>query len=158
MSAEIHKFHEAALAYCTWAECRAMPADEDAVEALRHLTTLYRLALDLPDVFGDEEPSDVLEIDAERVEQRFSNFPFKSYVVCYNPLELNEKPALGDISDDLSDIWSDLQGGLTLYKAGHYPAAAWNWRFHFMHHWGRHAAFAISAIHIWLSNKRDGVH
>lgn len=154
MSVELQQFHEAASAYCTWAEGQVMSADKDVVEALRHLTALYRLALELPDVFGEEDPVEILEIDVKRVVRRFSHFPFELYAVCFNPLELDDAPVVGAISDDLTDIWLDLRGGVLLYQEGHHLAAAWHWRFDFLHHWGRHAVSAISALHAWLGGQR----
>lgn len=148
---EIESFYKAASSYCEWAEGVASSPEQEVVEALQHLTTLYRLALSLPDVFGQEDPAEALEIDVKRVARRFSHFPFEPYAVCFNPLELNEAPVVGAISDDLTDIWLDLRGGVWLYQEGHHLAAAWHWRFHFMHHWGQHAVSAISVLHAWLA-------
>ncbi|MFZ5757128.1 MAG: DUF5063 domain-containing protein [Pseudomonadota bacterium] len=148
---EIENFYKAANAYCEWAEGAASSPELEVVEALKHLTTLYRLALSLPDVYGEEDAPEILELDERRVARRFSQFPFQLYVVCFNPLELEEKPVVGAMSDDLSDIWRDLRGGVDLYRLGHVSAAAWHWRFHFLLHWGQHVVAASAALHAWLA-------
>src|SRR5262245_3334354 len=39
---------------------------------------------------------------------------------------------------------------LNKYRAGRRAQALWEWGFGFEHHWGRHAAGAIRALHCWL--------
>ncbi|MDA0242702.1 MAG: DUF5063 domain-containing protein [Chloroflexi bacterium] len=149
---ELEKFNTAALAYCKWAEGDAKSPEQDVVEALRHLTKLYALALSLPDIHGEEDALNLSVDDFKHLVQRFSNLPFELYAVCFNPLDLDKSHVVGSISDDLADIWRDLYSGVNLYSAGHQSAAAWHWRFHFLSHWGRHVVSAISALHVWLAN------
>jgi Domain of unknown function (DUF5063) len=60
----------------------------------------------------------------------------------------------GSLSDDLLDVYGDLQRGLVLWDKGGATksnklriAAIWEWRFHFEIHWGDHAIDALRALH-----------
>lgn len=125
----------------------------EALAASRHLGQLCQLALELPIRSGEEEALSISHEDWKLVYQRFSALPFNYYEYCCTPYELTFEPAgIGDLADDLADVWRDLKGGLALYQAGHLNAAVWKWRFDFWGHWGKHATSAIYALHCWLAN------
>ena len=59
------------------------------------------------------------------------------------------------LSDDLADVWRDLKQGLLALDAGApRDDVAWEWRFGFSAHWGRHATEALRALHARLA--QDG--
>lgn len=55
-----------------------------------------------------------------------------------------EAPVRASLSDDLADVYRDLQEGLMMQEKGAEPAEIlWTWRFSFDSHWGRHATDAL---------------
>ena len=78
---------------------------------------------------------------------------FDVYWEVFDPYE-ESVPVAGLLSDDLLDVYGDLQRGLVLWNKGGATksratrvAAIWEWRFHFEAHWGDHAADALRALH-----------
>jgi hypothetical protein len=62
-------------------------------------------------------------------------------------------PVEASLSDDLTDIYIDLDRGLRRWDdAGDAVrrAIVWEWRFSYESHWGRHAIGAMGAIHALL--------
>lgn len=53
----------------------------------------------------------------------------------------------GLLSDDLSDLYRDLQEGLCCWEKGDYSGAVWAWRFHYEIHYGEHLLQALLTIH-----------
>jgi hypothetical protein len=83
--------------------------------------------------------------------------PINAYSVVFDPLEFDPleqnspQPVIAMLDDDLGDIYSDLTEGLTLYRAGQYQDALWQWHRSYYAHWGRHLSHAQSAIWQYLS-------
>ena len=141
------KFAAAASSYCDWAELTPGDAAAEAISAQRHLCDLYRLALDLPDVSGDEDAPDITHAEWMKVYTRFQSLKPYNYSKIYDPLEFPADEAVFcDLADDLADIWRDLKSGLILWEAGAFDAASWQWRFSFSSHWGRHLTGALQAF------------
>ena len=65
-------------------------------------------------------------------------------------MDLSEDPVVGDLSDDLSDIFRDVTCGLRAFDKGDLDNAMWEWQFGLAHHWGAHATAAIRVLHMWL--------
>jgi hypothetical protein len=57
------------------------------------------------------------------------------------------------LSDDLADIFAEVDGGLRWFDAGQPSEAVWEWGFGLVHHWGEHATSAIRALQCWLADK-----
>jgi hypothetical protein len=57
------------------------------------------------------------------------------------------EPVVGDLADDLADIYRDLLRGLAKWRRGEAEEAAWVWQFHFAAHWGEHTTSALRALH-----------
>jgi hypothetical protein len=147
----IEKFADRARAYCNWAEDAHSPMT--VAVALARLTELYLCALQLRDAFADEEATGIPHSEWRNVFDRFATLPLNHYSTCFDPLVIPaEEPVVGSIPDDFADIWRDVKGGLALYEAGYVEAAAWEWRFHFLHHWGQHSVRAIHALHSYLAD------
>jgi hypothetical protein len=156
MTQQIQQFAEAAEQFCAWAEASPSAPEAEATAALQFLSNLYRYALDLPPLFGEEEPGEVTHGAWEQVYQRFGALPFNYYAQCFDPSDLPTEAVTADLADDLADIWCDLKRGLFLYHAGHVPAAVWEWRQNFWQHWGHHAAGGIYALHAWHTQHGSG--
>ena len=65
---------------------------------------------------------------------------------------------MGDVADDLCDIYRDILPGLRYWEAGGeegHAAVVWEWRFGFITHWGRHAIAALGLLHFLVM--RDGL-
>ncbi|WP_169740685.1 DUF5063 domain-containing protein [Nevskia soli] len=151
-SGATEKFAVLARSYCSWAEGTPESPKQEAIRALSLLTELYGCALTLPEVFEDGEVETISHEDYALVLKRFGALPFNFYANCFDPLAVPvEQPVVADLADDLADIWRDLKKGLSLFDAGHHVAAAWDWRFAFHTHWGRHAAAALHPLHCWLA-------
>lgn len=157
MSNEVKTFVEAAREFCSWCEGERRVSVEEVVIALSLLPKLYSAALQLPDVFGEEEAPTISDDDYREVFVRFASLPFNYYASCFDPHQVafDEKPVVADAADDLADIWRDLKPGLSLYDSGHINSAIWEWRFHFHCHWGQHLTSVLYAFHCWLSQNQD---
>ena len=154
VTAPVETFAYAATQFCAWAEG---PPGEEAAEvsaARLHLARLYlgALALREPgrgDEWEDWEPSERTEPSWRDVFQRFGALPF-NYYSCVDPHVVpTDETVIGDLADDLADIWRDLRIGLWAYRGGDLKAAEAQWRSSFTIHWGRHAADALLALHRW---------
>jgi hypothetical protein len=101
--------------------------------------------------------------DFPRMRERFASLPFQYYRNEHNPLDLEEPGTngvggtgeIGDVIDDLADVWLDIECGLELFDRGDRDAAAWHWHLMFKSHWGRHATAALYALHCWLVDTDD---
>jgi hypothetical protein len=150
----ITAFANAARHYIVWCEHEKIAdAQKLQLEAMRHLSQLYSLALALPEV--DEsclielpDPPKIEDATRRRIYESFSALPLNYYrEVFSSDYKSNEAPVTGDIADDLTDIYLDLKNGLALFDRGSEPNAVWHWRFTFGIHWGRHALSVIRAMH-----------
>ena len=63
--------------------------------------------------------------------------------------------SIGNIDDDIIDIYRDIKRGLIAYDAGHQRDAQCFWIHSFESHWGAHAANAISALHHLVKDLRS---
>lgn len=127
-----------------------------AREALIHLTSIYVAALTLPPaVFPENErkyPVGVGNDEWQRVRRWCARFPFQYYCDLVEPTDTTASEAgLGDLADDIADIYRDVVAGLRLFEAGLGAEALFEWGLGFRTHWGRHATAAIHALHCWLA-------
>lgn len=149
-------FIEAVRAYCEWVDSEPGAAEEEARLALRLLSRLYYQALLLPagECGADLAGQRISDEEWMRKHRRFASMPFQYYRDYFQPADLNdESPAMGDVADDLADIYRDVADALSLYDAGHIAEALWEFRQSFMTHWGRHAVGAINAIHRYVADR-----
>jgi hypothetical protein len=85
-----------------------------------------------------------------KIEQRYD-----SYVIV-DPYEINSKPLLASLSDDLSNIYRDIIPGLNDWDKASPDlkrGIIWEWQFSYEIHWGNHATSAFNAIHFLLFSK-----
>jgi hypothetical protein len=75
------------------------------------------------------------------------------YWTIFDPTENvfgNEKPVMGDLLDDIMDIYKDLKYQLMIFDLGTADSkenAVWGMRFDFWNHWSHHAIDAMRTIH-----------
>ena len=123
------------------------------------LVELYASGLALP-----QSPASGEDVEADEVSDavwkaiygRLGSLPFNCYGVVLEPHAVPPGEAVvGDVADDLADIYRDIKNGLSLWDHGYEVEAVWHWRFHFGFHWGRHAADAIRVLHVWLEQEAE---
>ena len=118
---EVQEFYEIARAYCTWAEGAPEESDEKAYQAMKYLASLYKQALILPSADPEDDQLEVegiTKLDSKRIYIRFSSLPFQYYHDAFHPVAQEpEKPTVGDLADDLMDIYIDLKEGVLLYES-----------------------------------------
>ncbi|MBL8755667.1 MAG: DUF5063 domain-containing protein [Planctomycetes bacterium] len=156
MKDPLKEFATAASDFCSWCESEPATAVVEARTALQHLPRLYLLA------HGLRELHDAPEVDGDRptesawrsVFKRFAALPVNYYYTVSDPLQIGGGPpdcTIGDLADDLADIWRDLSDGLSLFRLGHLESAEWEWAFSFRTHWGKHAVDAMRSLHVWFA-------
>jgi hypothetical protein len=150
----IDNFAALARQYCTWCE-EHQSTDSKSLhyEAICHLAQLYAAGLTLPDVDVSDydDPLDPPKDAIQAIYRSFGALPFNFYREFFDPhiLDQSNEPGMGDLADDLTDVYLDLRRGLALLDSGIEAAAAWEWRFSFGIHWGRHAVNALRALHCY---------
>jgi Domain of unknown function (DUF5063) len=139
--------------YCRWCEePRSSDPRQLQHQALRLLARLYAAALELPDVdVSDEDDApDLPDVDSRSVLGSFKDLPFQYYREIFDPVvDKEDEAVVGDLADDLTDIYIDLKRGLALMDRGFEPRAVFEWRCTFGFHWGRHATSAMRALHCY---------
>jgi hypothetical protein len=147
------KFAKLAQRYCALIEAHHSYDAEGLLKEFHRLVpALYGAALDLP---ASAPTADFHEAASSH----------DAWVEVYRPLrdklgrrswywevfdpyhKESDDPVIGDLADDLADIWRELQEGLTFWNAGSTTDAFWHWGFSFSHHWGGHATRALRAIY-----------
>lgn len=150
-------FALAARQFCDWAECKssAGTARSEMLVARRHLSSLLVMAVNLPQFECAWRDSTLTHDDWTETFERFGVLPVGYYGGVCDPLEVPAgDTALGDLADDLADIWRDLKEGLLLFDKGERNAGGFSWQDSFDTHWGQHAADALAVIQFWLTQNR----
>jgi hypothetical protein len=146
--------------FCNWAR---NPSGDDAGarEALLRVSALYVAGLQLSgdwhsSLEPEPLPDTVSKAEWQQVYDANAALPFQYYSEITNPLDVPpEEAGVGDLADDIADIYSDVTEGLRLYEAGHPREALWQWVFHLTFHWGAHATSAMRALHWYLSDSES---
>ena len=156
MNEPTEKFVSVVREYCAWAESKPKTESEEAEISIRLLAGLYSNVLALPKN-GPGQDIDGKRISDEEWNNMFKRFgalPFNYYSEYFSPAKVaEEEPVIGDIADDLADIYRDLKEGLELYETGHVTEALWEWNQSFNSHWGRHASSALHALHAYAADE-----
>ena len=154
----LQAFANEARRYCDWA-ITGHDEDWNAATALRRLVSLYASALDLPASGGTpSETTPLVDIDQERarVAAASAALPLQYYGQQSDPslLPATNEAVLGDLADDVSDVFADVRHGLWLFDQGREREALGEWVWSFQKHWGEHAVSAIRALHIYLGEQQ----
>ena len=114
-----------------------------------------KLTLELPEIEAEGifEDEPVSLDDYWRVSRRFNSLPFQYFFTVPQPVtetpEERLAPVVGDICDDLADIYRALKEGLHIYDKGQIKNAVFYWREGFCCYWGRYATSALHALHCY---------
>jgi len=154
----VERFAATAVAFCEWAAQGIDTGAEAARKGLIAITNLYLAALELAPAWSEELAD---QPDAERVDDAqwravykgSARLPFDFYADVLDIWEVppQQLPGIGSLSDDIADIYRDVECGLREYQANRRASAVWEWGSHFRHHWGDHATGAIRVLHAWLA-------
>lgn len=153
----IEHFAAEAAVFEAWVKAGNFVGESAVRKTLIRITRLYLAALDLPTPWTDEAEVDdeSHEVDSKEWQGVFDEtrrLPFEHYGVVFDPMVVPpEEPVVGDIADDIADIYRDVIGGLRAYRAGKKGVARWEWGYTLANHWGEHATGAIRALHCWLT-------
>ena len=153
------RFSHQARRFIEWADGTASADRLTAPLALRRVLALYAAALELPQPWSEGVSTGMVAESAlaERlraVRNRAAALPLQHYSEIFSPLVQHpEEPVVGDLADDLADMYRDVATGLSLFEAGSVDDAIWQWGFNFQTHWGEHASSAIRALHHYLSQE-----
>lgn len=126
------------------------------------IAILCARAYSLPEITG--EGSETLpELDKssqERLAKELAARLPQDLYVTIDPLEVysDVAPTVGQLSDDLADIWVEVEVGLRSWRQGGHQAqslAGWHWRFTFHSHWGFHAVNALAVLNALIRRTRN---
>lgn len=127
-------------------------------EALERVTSLYCLALQLPQPWHAEIENEAEPIRVTQEEWKVvfdgvaAALPLSTYGEVFDPLVVPpEEPVVALVADDLADIFRDVATGLRAFDAGALFQARYEWGFQFQNHWGEHATGVTRALHAHLA-------
>ena len=145
----IKEFARLAQEYCDWVEGKGNKGEDQLFYLQVLLSKLYCWGIQLPDC----EPTDLLESDElpdhnhQEILNYFKTFPIQYYSMIFNAhIVPSEEPVIGDVIDDLADIYKDLKDGLWYLGRGSELDAVFRWRFSLGAHWARHILGAMYAL------------
>jgi hypothetical protein len=100
----------------------------------------------------DYQPRDYKEVCAA-----LPSLPFQYYREVFDALDLesDEDAVVGDLYDDVADIYRDLAEGLFVYHQQSPAEAERFWSQSFQYHWGEHATSALRALYCSLRHEPD---
>jgi hypothetical protein len=153
---EIEHFTASARAYCDFMESAHQYALADRLVMFASLLAdLYATALRLPDAPRSDREAPAVP---DGIPQWAGLGDLTLYWEVSDPYEW-EAPVCGSLSDDLRDVYQDLKRGLLILERGDAISlddAVWEWRSHFVAHWGEHAVDALRALHRAMRREADG--
>ncbi len=154
--------------------CHLIVADEQSpargfvVEVHGLLVSVYGRILTLPpsdSIHPDDDGSAHTRSETVGAESEAHEFralvdklgESRHYLEVFDPWDKSDNRAvMGDLADDLWDIYNGLRAGLRLWSQGSREYALWEWRFGFESHWGEHVTGAIRALYM-LARRHDGL-
>ncbi|MET0789900.1 MAG: DUF5063 domain-containing protein [Polyangiaceae bacterium] len=163
------EFAALAAAFCETVVNVAYRTPEAQLDRIhRLLPQVYSAALQLPDtsVLCDDTDDSAVEREPDAAHSVIAPPPGltelcellgvrRFYREVFDPYaDPSDAEVTGDIIDDLSDIYTDLQRGLGRWRSGAPGDALWEWRFNFQIHWAEHVTSALRALFA-LSAWRD---
>ena len=151
-------FAQLAAEFCTWCESGSIgAAPEQAIS--NWFARLYVGGLQLSETEAEAGAPGTITPGTSQGEAAIRQLHGYYYREVFNPdPRLDEEPCIGDVGDDLLDVYRDIKRGLELYGLGFPLAAEWEWAFNFRVHWGRHAAAALLALHGLVHSGLAGAH
>jgi hypothetical protein len=155
------RFVQAARTYCGLIETTTLSAETWAEAALPALAELYAAALVLPEpeVEAFDRAPDGCDVGFAEWQEHYKRLGEllgeARWYWCYfdptEPPESRQEPVLGNLADDLADIYGDIKPGLRAWDTGeesYIDEVVYHWKFPlFGSHWGVHAVGALRALH-----------
>lgn len=159
--------HQAAQGYCACFDpsVDTVPAGDPSAFASHLLIALgdaVAAAMRLPEVEAGEEVDSPVEVSNEQwraMYQRIGQMlPWAGYYweasYPFAEDEVGSGAVLGDLIDDLTDIWRDLQDGLLALGAGlAIGDVQAQWRRDYWLHWSHHALSAMRMLTLYLTER-----
>jgi hypothetical protein len=110
------------------------------------------------DIVPDEryEPDPGPELDVDELRENLARIldPIDVYSEVFDPYEPRKAPVPARISDDLTDVITDLRHGMVHYKAGRTTEALWWWQFSYFSNWGSTASATLRALQSVVAHVR----
>ncbi|MEU7314446.1 DUF5063 domain-containing protein [Streptomyces sp. NPDC007083] len=110
------------------------------------------------DFLPDEryEPDVGPEPDVDELRERLAALldPVDVYSEVFDPYVPRSAPVACRISDDLSDVLTDLRHGMAHYRAGRVSEALWWWQFSYLSNWGPTASASLRALQSLVAHVR----
>ena len=159
---DILNFVVAAKTFCDLVVTPSDDAGKWVEQVLSTLSGLYAFAHHLPELSiedtpeVDEEICDVSDEEWKHVSNNVASLLrdqryYREYFDPSEPIDAEVKPVIGDIADDLSDIYRDIKPGLRAWDTEDdalIPDIVFNWVHpNFRSHWGDHALSAMRVLH-----------
>ena len=155
-------FVEAARTFCRLVETDAPEPDRWMLQILVAVADLYAAAhhLPVPDLDSASiDPEDRFDLTSSEYREVFLRVgrrlgENRYYTYCFDIADLSadqQSPGIGDLADDLADIYRDIKPGLRAWDANvaeYVSDIIFEWKdLLFRTHWGRHAVDALRALH-----------
>lgn len=163
-TAEFQDFLKSCRGFCHLLEIDDSNDPTDLLQLQRLLLELYSNALDFPTIdlelnvdFKKTLARGELEIIRNRASALLGEHQY--YWTIFDPTENiygNEAPVMGDLLDDIMDIYRDIKRQLIIYDlntAESIENAVWGMKFDFWCHWSNHAIDALRTIHYVLEKR-----
>ncbi len=146
METQSLNFYNLALDFCIFVEKQGISKDT-LRDTAHYLSALYNAALAINYKAGGHlKTSEINRKPRLNLAKIHISDEIKSnYYKVFNPF-VDETVACS-LSDDICDIYKDLQEGIEIYELGDHSTAAYIWGFYFENHWGRHCLGALAALH-----------
>ncbi len=150
----LERFALAAREFCRWAASPIDSSEQAATVVAQLVAELVAAGCALGWTEGEPAEYDTSQVELDAVRLKSSALPFRYYSEVFNNLIVPpEAPVVGDIVDDLVDIYGDISPGLRLFDAGEKLAARNHWQFWLSNHWGEHATSALRALWSYLAGR-----
>jgi hypothetical protein len=150
-------FKDIATEYCAWVEKREVREDV-GIWLSQILAELILEAYRIPDDeladAGASEENRYKARDYQEVRASLPELPIQYYREVFDNLDLeSDEAVMGDLHDDVADIYRELKEGLFIYEHDSPSKAERFWRQLFRYHWGEHATGALRALYWHVRNK-----
>jgi hypothetical protein len=166
----IINFVSAAMRYSELIESKVNDKDKWLEEVLAALSSLYSLAHKIPDVeYENERYGDQFDVTDDEWKAIFNKLGvvfgeqryYRAFFDPTEPMQSRDGSVIGDLADDLADIYRDIVPGLRAWNTkdeAFTNEAIFSWKDPlFTSHWGVHAVSAMRALHplVYLRGLKD---
>ena len=141
--------NEVALEFCSLIEQTGIKEQTFSDRLSRILAELVYAVLRIPDDgLADAGAENYERRDYDEIRAALPQLPFQHYREIFDAFDWeDDEPVVGDLYDDLADIYRDLSEGLFIHQHVSNTEAERYWRQSFRYHWGEHATSALRALY-----------